>query len=163
MHAELKALFAADQDDRKQGIPAADMIERDRVRRRRVKELIGGDEPMTAVDCLHAAFVFQHGEELGDYWTAHELAKKAIELGHPDERQAKWLAAASYDRWLTNQGKPQKYGTQFHGDQNGWRLMDYDPNTTDAERTLWGVPTLAELLRRGEELNRRFPVRKGEA
>jgi transposase len=61
-------------------------------------------------DYFHAAMVFQHGETLDDFWRAHELAKRGAELGHPNCR---WLTAAAYDRWLMNQGKPQKYGTQY--------------------------------------------------
>lgn len=159
MNAELSALFAEDQNDRRQGIPdpqkAQEMAERDRLRRERVGQMIAAHEVQTAEDHLHAAFIFQHGDQLDDYWQAHELAKKAVELGHPDMRKARWMAAAAYDRWLTHQNRPQKFGTQFWKDQNGWRLMEYDPTTTDEERAEWGVPPLAEALRRVDELNER--------
>ena len=156
MNLELRDLFDADQNDRRTA-PSPDIIERDRQRRARTLQIIAAEKDLTAEDCLHAAFIFQHGDESEDYWRSHELAKRAVSLGHPEERKARWLTAASYDRWLTSQGKPQKYGTQFWGDQNGWRLLDYDPATTDEERAEWGVPPIAEALRRVEELNRRGP------
>jgi hypothetical protein len=79
--------------------------------------------------------------------------ERGAELGHPNCR---WLAAAAYDRWLMNQGKPQKYGTQYisSGDEP-YRLGDFDPTTTDEERAAWNVPSLAEALKQAEELTRR--------
>jgi hypothetical protein len=50
------------------------------------------------------------------YKKANELARQGIELG--DER-SKWLYAATMDRWLVSQGKPQKYGTQFRKNKKG--------------------------------------------
>ncbi|HWI53073.1 MAG TPA: hypothetical protein VNT01_13115 [Symbiobacteriaceae bacterium] len=164
MNAELAALFEADQNDRKQGTLSGHMAEavavRDRMRRERVADMITAGDLQSPEDYLQAAFIFQHGEQLEDYWKAHELAKRAVELGHPEMRKARWMAAATYDRWLTNQGKPQKYGTQYWKDQNGWRLMDYDPTSTDEERAQWGVPPLAEALRRADELNQRDAAAK---
>lgn len=43
----------------------------------------------------------------------------AVELGHPEDRKVRWLVAATYDRWLTARGRPQKYGTQFLKDAVG--------------------------------------------
>ena len=81
----------------------------------------------------------QHGEVLDHWWRAHELAKRAAELGH---QRGRWLAAAAYDRWLMRQGRPQKFGTQGVPDgPNGWRRWPCDPATTDAKRAEWDVPT----------------------
>ncbi|MBO0777659.1 MAG: hypothetical protein J2P37_02420 [Ktedonobacteraceae bacterium] len=68
-------------------------------------------------DYFHAAMIFQHGERLEDYWQAHELAKQAVAQGY--RPAACWFVAASYDRWLMHQGKPQKYGTQYRVDADG--------------------------------------------
>src|SRR5947199_1812208 len=96
-----------------------------------------------------------HGDGVEDVWQEHERSMKAVELGC---EEARWLAAASYDRWLMNQGKPQKYGTAFlpvylpAGAQ--WVVWDVDPLTTDAERAQWNVPTLAEQQQRAEEMTK---------
>lgn len=88
--------------------------------------------------------IFQHGDTLDDYWMAHTLAKRSAEMGHNPGR---WLAAAALDRWLLNQGKPQKYGTQFYSDGKSWRLLKLDPDTTDAERAEWNVLPVDEQIR----------------
>src|SRR5215471_14529068 len=159
MNTELQALYEQGQADRGVFFEQVDheqlqqVRERDRARRRRVEELVRSEALQAREDYFHAAMVFQHGETLDDYWQAHELAKRGAELGHPNCR---WLAAAAYDRWLMNQGKPQKYGTQyiFDGDEP-YRLGDYDPTTTDEERAAWNVPPLAEALKQAEELTHR--------
>ncbi len=110
-----------------------------------------------AEDFFHAAFLMQHGEELGHWWKAHELAHKAAELG---EQKARYLVAASLDRWLMRQGRPQKYGTNgiWDGRLGRWRVWDYNPTTTDEERVQWAVPPLAELLSRIEYMNQNSNV-----
>ena len=159
MNKELQALFEQDQADRSVFFEQLDheqrqqVLQRDRARRQRVEELVTGEMVQAPEDYFHAAMVFQHGEGLDDFWRAHELARRGAELGHPDCR---WLAAAAYDRWLMNQGKPQKYGTQYSSrDDEPYRLWDVDPTTTDEERAAWNVPPLAEALQQAEELTRR--------
>lgn len=153
MNAELLALFSEDQEDRRGELPA-DLPERDRNRRQKVQELVATGALREPEDFFHAAMVFQHGETLDDYWRAYELAKKGAELGH---RGARWLAAAAHDRWLMRQGKPQKYGTQYVSEGERWKLWEVDPATTDAERSEWNVPPLAEALRRADEMTRSRP------
>lgn len=161
VNAELAALFAEDQRDRAGW--AGDLgelqaiHERDRMRRERALALIAEGALTAAEDFFHAAMLLQHSDQPEDFRLAHELAVRAVELGHPEEKRARWLAAATLDRWLTSQGKPQKYGTQFFKDKNGWRLLPVAPDTTDAERAEWGVPPLSETLRRLEELRRMDP------
>jgi len=147
---ELRQLYEQDQDDRRTGLPWPETLERDRVRRRRVGELLAAGalgrpwEPAHPEDCYHAAMVLQHGESSDDFLRAHELAGRSVALG---ARKARWLAAATYDRWLMSQGRPQKYGTQAHrlGHDRPWELWPIDPATTDAERAEWEVKPLAEL------------------
>lgn len=145
---ELRAIFEADQADRLDEVLPPDLADRDRARRRRVTELLAAGAASTD-DLYHAAMVFQHGDKADDWRRAHELALRSAELGHPD---ARWLAAAAYDRWLMGQGRPQKYGTQYRPVGNRWELYDVDPATTDAERARWNVPPLAEARRRAEEI-----------
>jgi hypothetical protein len=126
------------------------MVERDRVRRCRVDEFVSAGELATADDYFHAAMIFQHGGSLAYVWRARDLALRAAELGYEGEAwwcSARWLAAASYDRWLMWQGKPQKYGSQYVVENGEKLLWEVDPDTTDDERTECNVPCLAEALR----------------
>jgi hypothetical protein len=156
VNEELRQLYEADQGDRLASEIPADVIERDRARRRRVAELLAAGAAEAGEDFFHAAMVFQHGEGLSDYQRAHDLALRAAELGH---RPGRWLAAAAYDRWLMNQGRPQKYGTQYRGIGDRYELYEVDPTTTDEERAEWDVPPLAEALRRAGDMAARLPRR----
>jgi hypothetical protein len=163
MNEELQALYKQDQADR-QAFEQLDrkqrqqVLKRDRERRQRVEILLKGELIQAPEDFFHAAMIFQHGERLEHFRQAHELARRGAELSHPNCR---WLSAAAYDRWLMNQGKPQKYGTQYTSRDNiPYRLWDVDPTTTDEERTAWNVPPLAEALRQADELTRRRELSK---
>ncbi len=155
MNHELAVLYQADKQERINQ-PKANTAEyramraRDLERRKRVMELVAANEVYTGEDYYHAAHIMNHGDAPEDAETAHILALRSSELGH---RPARWLAAASYDRWQMYQGKPQKYGTNYVYDGRGDRLWDVDPDTTDEERAEWDVPPLAEQLRKAEEAN----------
>jgi hypothetical protein len=73
--------------------------------------------------------------------------------------KAKWLVAATYDRWLMHAGEPQKYGTQYRTEGEQWILWPVDPDTTDEERAVLNVSPLAVAQQRAEEMNRRSPPR----
>lgn len=144
MLEELAELFREDQADRSHNPSLEDwpeISERDQARRKRVLELLAAGFVEAPEDYYHAAMIFQHGDSTTDYWRAHELANHAAEQHY---RPARWLAAATYDRWLMSQQLPQKYGTQYVADSQGWRLYKVDPSTTDQERAEWDVPPLAE-------------------
>ena len=151
MNAELRELFEADQLDRREGGDIDAIGRRDRERRQRAAELFEAGVVVEADDFFHIAMLFQHGDSLEDWQRAHELALRAHQLGHAG---AAWLAAAAYDRWLVNQGRPQKFGTQFRWDdeKQRWTLGDIEPETTDEERARWNVPSLAESERRGRDM-----------
>ena len=86
MNQELRALFVADQAERNDDL-AYDtpeywqLRERDARRRQRVNELLAEGRLTAPDDYFHAALIFQHGETLEDIWQAHELARKAAEMG----------------------------------------------------------------------------------
>jgi hypothetical protein len=145
VNQELRLIFEEDQGDRASGLVAELVPERDADRRHRVAAAIDAGGLVEPADYYNAAMVFQHGVDLGDYWRAHELAVKAADRGY---RQARWLAAAAYDRWLMSQGRPQKYGTRYRAAAGKWALWDVDPETTDEERSRWDVPPLADAKRR---------------
>lgn len=166
-------MFVADQADRADH-PAYDtpeyrqLRERDAGRRQHVKELLDQGQLTAPDDYFHAAFIFQHGETLEEIWQAHELARRAAEMGATTAMGSKdslWLAAAALDRWLMYQGKPQKYGTQFVPDGKRWRLWDVDPDTTDAQRLATHVPALQEQLTQAERYTQEggFGIEKDKA
>ncbi len=156
MNSELLELYQADKRERidqpQRGTPEYKVLrERDRQRRERVMEIVAGTEPDSPEDLYHAAWIMNHGDTPADAWNAHTLAKCSAELGY---RPARWLSAATYDRWLMYQGEPQKYGTQYVSDGKRQRLWDVETATTDEERAEWDVPPLAEQLRKAEEASR---------
>lgn len=101
MTQELRALFDEDQADRRGEFPA-DLYERDERRRRRVEQLLAQGTVVDPDDRFCAAMVFQHGG--GDrayYLRAHELAKRAAELGstRPTLAGRGRLRPLADDRW----------------------------------------------------------------
>lgn len=152
---ELARLFREDQADRtsKDGKPidwnAVDS--RDKAREKRVKELYANNQLHTGADYYHVAMVLQHASSPEDYLLAHELCVVAISKG--DER-AKWLAAASEDRFLMEIGRPQRFATQFRSVGNSpMRLYETDKGVTDELRRALNVPTLAQAKEREARMN----------
>lgn len=155
VNPELRTIYEADQADRHlppEEKATRDIAGRDADRLARVKEILDAGGARVSADYFHAAMVFQHGHEAADYERAHALAWKAAELD-PSATTARWLAAASEDRLLMFQGKPQKYGTQYRKEGGRWELYPVDPTVTDAERAAWGVPPLAEAQAKVDRLN----------
>lgn len=157
--AELYAQDRAEHGDvPRVGTPEYSALrERDRARRGRAEravEALRSRGRMSGEEAFHAAWLFNHGDLPEEARRAHELALEAAQMGHD---QARWLAAAAYDRWCMYDGRPQKYGTQFVPDGVRYRLWDVDPATSDEERAMWNVPSLSEQLRRADEMSRRQP------
>lgn len=154
LNAELARIFEADQADRQGQIDWAQVKPRDEAREKRVEEILAAGEAKVAADFFHAAMVFQHGSTPAHAQRAHDLSMQALKLDDTHDG-ARWLAAASLDRKLMYEGKPQHYGTQFRTGADGkWVLWDVEPATTDAERAEWNVPPLAEQRKRAEAMNR---------
>ena len=156
MNTTLNELFLADQAER-QGSLAWSSEWREqirasgRLRRAQVREFIAEGVLLDGEAYYQAAMIFQHGESLGEYRLARELALRAVGLGY---YPARWRAAAALDRSLVGQGLPQKYGTQFEQIDGRFVLCAVDPATTDEERREWDVPVLAEASYWAEELDR---------
>lgn len=165
MNEELAVLYKADKQERidqpKANTPEYKaMRARDLQRRERVMAIAAANGLQTAEDYYHAAHIMNHGDTIDDARDAHLFALRASELGY---RPARWLTAASYDRWQMYQGKPQKYGTNYVYDGREDRLWDVDPTTTDEERAKWDVPPLAEQIRKAQEANRsKIPMSEEE-
>jgi hypothetical protein len=153
VNRELWAIREADDADRQpEHVDAEAVIERDRARLLRVKEIIAAGGLKTAMDYFIAAMIHQHGSTPDDFLAARPLALRAVELD-PTNTRAKWLVAAAQDRYLLSIGKPQIYGTQFKKIEGVWHLEPIDETAvTDEERAKWNVPTLAEAKRRAKEM-----------
>lgn len=150
---ELQVLYNEDQADRLgEEVDWSVVGPRDERRQKRIYELLAAEKLQTAKDHFHAAMVLQHGRSESDFLKAHELAKQAIRLD-PTFANAKWLAAATIDRYHMMRDEPQKYGTQFRTVDGKWELYKVDPSVTDAECASWNVPSLAEAQARAREMN----------
>ncbi len=128
--------------------------ERDRTRGAHTDTALRARGTPSASDLFHAAWLFSHGDDPEDARRGHELAREAAHQGHP---QARWLAAAAFDRWCMYEGRQQMYGTQFVPDGECYRLWDVDPSTTDEDRAAWDVPSLAVQRNRAEEMTQSEP------
>ena len=162
MNDELRTLYLEDQTDHGADLPPHDLAMRDTTRRARVEELVDEGRVQGPDDHYHAAMIVQRGGTPEHSWRAHVLARAAADLGVEGAAQwyqARGLAAATYDRWLVQQGKPQRYGTQYQAREGRWELYEVDPATTDDDRASWGVPPLHESIARAHERTRVDPPR----
>lgn len=154
----VEELHLADQKDREKVYSSAKEVaalkERDAARRKEILELMSRGEVNTQNDLYRAAVVFLHGVEPKEFLTSHRLAVISSIQGH---RAARWLAAASLDRFLMSIGLPQTYGTQFehNEDENRYqlRLPIDDSAVLHFEKRFFGVPSVMERL---AQLNRRI-------
>jgi TonB family protein len=148
----LRELYEQDQADRRgTATLSPDVDRRDAERRRAVRFLLDAAQVRTAADHYHAAMIFQHGSDSTDHRLAHELAARAEAMG---SEPARWLAAASLDRWLLSTGQPQRYGTQFVEAGGRTYLAVIDTlAVTDAERRRAGVETLDGIRARLARVN----------
>jgi hypothetical protein len=144
----LETMFREDQADRL--IPSAKIdwpaiSARDKQRRIEVARMRAAGQLNTSVDHSRAAMIYQHGPALSDWQMAHELANRAFYLD-VNNREARWLIAATKDRELVHLGQPQRYGTQYHQVRKGfWELYPVDPSVTDDERFRYGISDLATM------------------
>jgi hypothetical protein len=103
--------------------------------------------------------VLQHASQPDDFLLAHEFCVVAISKG---EERAKWLAAATEDRYLMNVKRPQRFGTQYRSDKIGepLRLYEVSPDVTDSLRRALNVPSLSEARKREAEINEMLKGKK---
>ena len=156
---ELAKLYNDDQADRefRPGQPTdwEAIGIRDEQRELKVKQLLAAGSLVSGADYYHAAMVLQHATSPDDYLLAHDLCVIAISKG---ENKAKWLAAASMDRFLINIGRPQRFGTQFQSKRSFKppMLVSVDPSVPDALRKELDVPTLEEARKKEAEMANSF-------
>ena len=118
------------------------------------------DEFRAALVLDHSPMTFRNDQlaakSPNDYLLGHYLARRAFERGYPP---AGLLSAQTIDRFLSMTQGYQKYGTnRFINQATGAEeLAPIDRSVTDEERSRYGVPPLAELLKRYPEAPRRKP------
>jgi hypothetical protein len=142
----MRALFTEDQAARRTGIIDWERLATEDTHRRiEILTYLTHGQLCSPESLYAAAFIFQHGTCPDHYHLAHQLAARALQLGYSP---ARWLFAATLDRYLMSLGQPQKYGTQYISYGDGpMELWLYDQATTDQERQQYDVPPLAEVLR----------------
>jgi len=154
---QLKLAEEADQSDRKKPEAEIDWIvlnARDEARRKQVLAWLQQGKIVTANDFYNAAMIYQHGDNVADYRIANALATVSMTL-NPENKHAKWLYAASWDRLLMNSGKPQWFGTQYRFNPKTERFelyaVDLDA-VSDQQREEFNVPD----LKKAKEMEKRF-------
>lgn len=151
----LRELSEADQADRSvQPIDWTVVARKDAERRKEVIERFRAAQVRTGNDYFRAALILQHGETAVDYYAAWGLALEAVRRG-TSEPSARWLVAATYDRFLWAVGRPQRFGTQFQRAEGRWTVDPIDTSVCDEERAEWNVPPLESALARVREMNGR--------
>jgi len=126
-------------------------------REAQVRTLLAAGELKTGDDFEEAAFIFQHGNDAEHCLFAHVLAMEAVVKGN---LSARWIAAATLDRYLQSIKQRQVFGTQYPLDPNlahpvanaqsapflsGRTLEPYDKQfLPDFVRLDFCVPTLAQ-------------------
>jgi hypothetical protein len=151
---ELAQMYKEDQSDRMP--PSGQSIDwsvvglRDRAREAKVKDYYGKELLQAGEDYQRAAMILQHASQPEDFLLAHELCIVAISKGV----DARWLAAASEDRFLRSIGRPQRFGTQSSKmNRSPWSLGEVDLFVADEHRKLMHVPSLAEARARLDKQN----------
>jgi hypothetical protein len=148
---KLQELYQADQQDRSKVYDSAaavkELQQRDAMRKTLLVEMISRGEVNTPNDLYNAAVIFLHGSEPRDFLSAHRMASMAAINGH---RPARWLMAATLDRFLMAIGMAQVYGTQFehNAEDNKYqlRLPIDDANMLSWEKKFFNVPPVIERL-----------------
>jgi len=164
---EVHRLFLADQAAREKfkahpsaSVSEADVKEltdTDKQRRDRMRQIIDAAGLKTGEDYHDAAFIFQHGDAPEDYLLAHILAMAGVAKGN---RESRWIAAATLDRYLQSIKQKQVFGTQYF--QSGASPYTQDPYDkkllTEDLRQTFCVKSQAEQEKTVQSLNQHTPL-----
>jgi cbb3-type cytochrome oxidase subunit 3 len=114
----------------------------DAVRLLATQKLLEAGTLKSGLDFYRAAFIFQHGQRSEDFLKAHHLAVIAISKGY----DARWISAATLDRYLQATGKRQIYGTQSRSNDVGEYVREPVEVgiVNDTERNELNVPALTD-------------------
>jgi len=123
-NAAVTEMYNVDQKAREGNhIDWAQLTKDDEQRRKNLRQMLTSGVVRTGTDYYHAAMIYQHGQNPDDYLLAHVLAMDAVAMG---SKEARWLSAATLDRYLLSIWQPQVFGTQFHGPPNMSSSMTHD-------------------------------------
>ncbi len=114
-----------------------------------VKDLYHQGLVLSGADCYNAAAILQHGSRSSDFLLAHDLAILAISMG---VERARWLCAASEDRFLVSIEQKQRFATQFEPVNH--KLLPVDRDVTDLHRQMMDADTLSVAQSRESRLAR---------
>jgi hypothetical protein len=115
-------------------VPKHDEARREEARTLLEKPGLSGEE------YFYAAYLFQHGQDANDYLFAHILAMQAVALGYT---RAKWISAATLDRYLEQIGQKQVFGTQYVGENLAYYLEhQHDSDVIEKFKALSNQQTL---------------------
>jgi hypothetical protein len=143
--SRMAVLYVADQTARQLPfeIEPPQLDEEDTQRRIEALALIKNGDIHSPRDFVYAAFIFQHGDCPAHYHFANRLAQIALDVGYDE---ARWIFAATLDRFLMSIDEFQKFGTQYTWIDGEFVLYPVDPETSDDERRAYNVPSLAEAM-----------------
>lgn len=144
INLKLESLYLEDKEDRnkfERGIISEEILSKNDIKRlKKLKDLLGSSKiDLEEIWNLHyCALLLHHSDNIEDVKKAHNLAKKAVEMG---SQVTKWLYVATLDRSLVMQGKKQKFGTQFQI-VNGKKVFAPTDGTISKEKKMeFGVLT----------------------
>jgi len=109
-------------EDGQQAVPGAsgaamlseeEYYKQHKAREAEVRALLADGELKTGDDFEEASFIFQHGNDADDYLFAHVMAMEAVVKG---DLSARWIEAATLDRYLQLIKQRQVFGTQYPTD-----------------------------------------------
>jgi hypothetical protein len=120
----------------------------DERRHAEVRKMLTEGRIQSARECYFGVLIFQHSSKPEDLMlAAHILAVTAVGKG---STEAKYMAAATLDRYLTTIKQPQVFGTQFFrrpGEQKS-TMEPYDQSIlSDGECAIWCVMPVSEQNR----------------
>jgi hypothetical protein len=158
-NAELRALAEEDQAVRTSTATTITRTDDDRIKR--VLEIIAKGGLGAPEDQFNAALILDHtpldliqgrlvSKSPYNYLLAHDLAVESFAAGY---QRSRTLVAQTIDRYLAFTEGYQKYGTNRIINQETGReeLVWIDRSVPDSERAKYGVPPLADLLKRWPE------------
>ena len=116
------------------------ITKRDEERRAAAKAILAKESAPTGEEMYYAAFIFQHGQASDDYLLAHIFATEAVVLGYT---KAKWISAATLDRYLQSVGQKQVFGTQYLAEKYAYYRQHRDsPDLKEKLKSIGDEQTL---------------------
>lgn len=162
-NAILIGLAKADQSDRallRLGkITFETLKKNDEERLEKVEKDIELDKIKTSQDCRNAGLIFHHSRIKNKHCRSQavKFLQKSAELDNYGSIGIKWLLAATIDRGLMQENKPQIYGTQYVQNEQGHHELYKldDTQISDIERKEHGVTIVADQAAVVENMNRK--------